>query len=275
MYVWIWLILPTLMIIATLFVVFQMQQRIRKTLLLQQEAWERAHDARLKKWRIYQDQRLGQLEQQFIIRLESAANRQQAREEQEAHQREEFKRQMAGRLEAERIEYILAQVPRTEDIPLPASTQISQHTAEPARPPLHLAGADLTWRDLSRRYLRQANLQQAKLAHANFFMADLSEADFSGADLSGANLSGANLTSANLSNTNLTGTNFLVADLNNARLTGAQLHQARNLTLAQLATVQEASQPDRQEKKHGGQVPEQNNQKEKLFVGPELLAPAQ
>jgi uncharacterized protein YjbI with pentapeptide repeats len=145
-----------------------------------------------------------------------------------------MKRQYEAAISQACLEYMLAQLPRVEDVPLPGSTGAFQAREEKRNHQLSLPGADLSNRDLSHRYLSHANLGNASLSGANLFMTDLSGANLAGADLSQANLSAANLTYADLHNANLEGANLLVADLDDANLYGTNLRNTRNLTAEQL-----------------------------------------
>ena len=122
-----------------------------------------------------------------------------------------------------------------------AVTVIGRRDVRYDRPPVNLAGADLT-----RANLAGANLAEADLTRANLAWADLTRANLAGANLSNAYLEGANLTDANLSNAHLefadltradlAGTDLTCADLTWADLTGTHLWGA-NLSDADLSNA--------------------------------------
>lgn len=123
------------------------------------------------------------------------------------------------------IEHEVAQLPRVDEIPLPARAMSPRQFVFSDRQPARLFRANLSGRDLSHRYLGYADLREAQLVATNFYMADLSGACLVGANLSGAELSGANLCAADLRNAILTDANLLAADLDQAVLDGTDLKE--------------------------------------------------
>lgn len=245
---YIWMVIPTAIVIVAILLMAKVLQRTREQTLVQirardnaQEArhqeWKMQQEKRQQEWKEQQEKRLDQLEERLIAQLQTLREEVHTKEVQDNKRIDKLKNQYEAALSQVRMEYALAQLPRIEDTPLPGSLDSLQDNTDKKSHPLSLPGVDLSDRDLSHRYLSYANLQNARLTGANLFMTDFSGANLAGADLSNTNLSAANLTHADLHNANLEGANLLVADLNDANLSGANLRNARNLTKEQLKTA--------------------------------------
>jgi len=234
---YIWMIVLNIIVIVGVWMMVKVQQRTREQLLVQLKARDHAQEAYQQDWKAQQEKRLNQVEQRLMAQMHTLLEEVHTKEVQDSRRIDDLKRQYEAAVSQAHLEYTLAQLPRIEDMPLPASTDALQEGAEKKSQPLSLPGVDLSGHDLSHRYLSHANLQNARLARANLFMTDFSGANLAGADLSLSNLSAANLAHADLHDANLEEANLLVADLNDANLSGANLHNTRNLTREQLQTA--------------------------------------
>jgi hypothetical protein len=225
------------MVLVTILVMAKIQQRARDRLLVQQRAEDRAREMRQQEWKEQQEMRFTQLEERLMAQMNSLLEEMHTNEIKYIRSIDDVKRQYEAAFSQVRLEYMLVQLPRIEDMPLSGNTEAFQTREEKKNHQLSLPGADLSKRDLSHRCLSHANLEKTSLSGANLFMTDLSGANLAGADLSQANLAAANLVRADLHNANLEGANLLVADLDDANLCGTNLCNTRNLTAEQLQTA--------------------------------------